>query len=58
MQQACNEQPPLMLRTETMHRLVTAEILMKTPGTGRKMANEQIFVRARMAKPTKKCIAC
>ena len=52
MQQARHEQPPVNVsELETMHRLVTAENLMKRCArTGRKMANEQIARQVEMAK--------
>lgn len=61
MQQARHEQPPVNVsELETMHRLVTAEILMKTLCAHRqkKWRMSKLLVRLRWQKSATKCIAC
>ncbi|STM36117.1 repressor CpxP [Escherichia coli] len=61
MQQARHEQPPVNVsELETMHRLVTAENLMKTLCAHRqkKWRMSKLLVRLRWQKSATKCIAC
>ncbi len=61
MQQARHEQPPVNVsELEIMHRLVTAEILMKTLCAHRqkKWRMSKLLVRLRWQKSATKCIAC